>query len=251
MRSLICYILIVLAGAPSYAQGPSEPDDVVIQVEALARRASAAYKRGEYESAIRLYLRAYALRETAAILYNVAVVYDRKLNDVARAQRFYRRYISSDDTDRRLSLKAEARLDLFAERENTAQRQLNLNGRQDGLSKSGLRGGMHPEPLNDSRKAPVFLLWSGGGLLVAGGVYWGLAHYESKRFSRSRELADKKRLRESAETNALVGDVVGGVGGVAMITGLIWYLATAPEDAPMESLTVIPSVDGVSIQGVF
>lgn len=84
------------------------------QVERLASEAVNAYRGADYNRAVELLTRAYAIRQVPALLYNLAKAYD-KLGDVDNAYDSYRRYADSADADPRLKSKSEARLVVLEE----------------------------------------------------------------------------------------------------------------------------------------
>ena len=101
--------------SPVYAQSAGAS---IQTVEALAAQASAAYKAGDYERAVSLYLEAYKSQRAAAVLYNIAIIYDRKLSEPQLASAFYRRYIGAPDADPAAVLRATKRLGELKAAEN-------------------------------------------------------------------------------------------------------------------------------------
>jgi tetratricopeptide (TPR) repeat protein len=97
-------VLASLAWAPLRAATSPEAE-----VERLADEAVKAYKAANYPRAAHLYERAYAIRPVAALLYNLAKVYD-KAGDVESARATYRRFVNAPDAESGLKVKAETRL---------------------------------------------------------------------------------------------------------------------------------------------
>lgn len=119
--------LAIVLGSPSRASAePSAPPSVdrgssavgadatnadgIERAEAYAAAAYEAYSREDYAQAVALYLEAYAASPTAAILYNVARIYDTALHDATLAIRHYERYVSAPDADVYRAARARARL---------------------------------------------------------------------------------------------------------------------------------------------
>lgn len=88
----------VLAGvSPAAAQSERPQQSVeeqVRQAEKYAAAAYEAYQGGEPAEAVSLYRRAYDVVASAAMLYNMARIYDARLLDRPLAITFYRRYVA-------------------------------------------------------------------------------------------------------------------------------------------------------------
>ena len=110
MRASVVAVAMVVAatGARARAETPEA------QVERLAADAVTAYRGADYNRAIELLTRAYAIRQVPALLYNMGKAYE-KLGDVNHAYDAYRRYADSADAEPRLKAKAEARLVVLEE----------------------------------------------------------------------------------------------------------------------------------------
>jgi tetratricopeptide (TPR) repeat protein len=80
------------------------------RVEALAQAASELVRAGDFLGAISRFEEAYRLEPAAALLYNIAFVYDLKLGDVVQARVYYERYLVAPDADADGSRRARERL---------------------------------------------------------------------------------------------------------------------------------------------
>jgi tetratricopeptide (TPR) repeat protein len=78
--------------------------------EKLAEKAYELHGAGKFAEAIATYLQAYAISNAAAVLFNVATIYDRKLHESALAADYYRRYLGAADVEPDLVQKANSRL---------------------------------------------------------------------------------------------------------------------------------------------
>lgn len=90
-------VVMGIAGAARAEERADGPAGDVALAERRAAEAFEAYSRGEYPKAVTLYLEAYAASASAPILYNLARIYDTKLENREQAIVFYRRYIASVD----------------------------------------------------------------------------------------------------------------------------------------------------------
>jgi tetratricopeptide (TPR) repeat protein len=96
--SLGAALAVMAAGSPAAADEAGAPDASPVSVaERRAAEAFQAYSRKEYQAAITLYLQAYDAAPSGSILYNIARIYDLKLQDRAQAVTFYRRYVADPE----------------------------------------------------------------------------------------------------------------------------------------------------------
>lgn len=244
--------LAILIAAPVQAQ---PADDAVSQVEALAGEARALYDAGEFGQAVAKYLEAYKLQPTAAVLYNVAVIYDKKLKEVDLAIDFYRRYIGSPDADPQAVQRATARLQaLKAEKETRRQAELSTLTPTGGGQAEGQRT-PPPAPMSTQAVTGWVMASAGAALLIGGGVVGYLAGDSQEKFADStREVDDRIEARDVGEDRALIADVLLGAGAAATITGLLLVvLDDGPAEAEGTAIHVGPRGDGfgVSVGGVW
>src|SRR5262249_3618072 len=92
------------------AQAQSNQDPSPKGGEAIAAQAFELYNKGEYVRAITLYLKAYQAEPAAAIIFNVARIYDQKLHDRVLAIDYYQRYLSAPDAEPELVQRANERI---------------------------------------------------------------------------------------------------------------------------------------------
>jgi hypothetical protein len=104
--ALAAAALVQIAAAPlARAAGQGDAD-----AQALVDRAYAEHAAGKDVEAVGSYLKAYELTRVAAILYNVATIYDRRLHERALAMEYFRRYAQAPDAKPELVEKATARI---------------------------------------------------------------------------------------------------------------------------------------------
>lgn len=237
--------MALLLAAPVQAQ---PADDTVARVEALAGEARALYDAGEFGQAVARYLEAYKLQPTAAVLYNVAVIYDKKIQEVDLAIEYYRRYIASPDADPDAVQRATARLQaLKAEKE--ARRQADLSTLPTETpppsGNPGVSGLAQPAPTSGQAVAGWVLIGTGLVGLAGGGVMGYLARDSADKFSESTLYDEKVGHREDAEGRALIADVLFGVGAAAALTGVVLLvLDDGPAPAEVGALRVGPTPEG-------
>src|ERR1700729_920445 len=94
-----------LVGQPAFADESSRQT-----VEQLAEKAYQQHAAGKYAESIATYLKAYEISKASETLFNVATIYDRKLNERELAEDYYRRYIRQPDANPDLVRRATERL---------------------------------------------------------------------------------------------------------------------------------------------
>lgn len=230
------------------------PDDATARIEALAQQASARYKAGDYANAVEKYLEAYRLGEAAALLYNVAVIYDRKIKDPELAITYYRRYIAAPDADPSAASRATERVQKL----KTAQTQANAQRRAEEIASAKRRkeaadarrkAALPPprtvasvvEPAEPDRTAGWIVTSMGVVALGAGAGFGWAASSDQSAFDDADQLNAKKDLRDSGQQKALFADILMGVGAAALITGVV-LLVTAEANAP--AVGFAPTADG-------
>lgn len=104
---LACPMLCV---TPSVSAQEASPEGGVAEAERYAADAYEAYSKQDYATAVMLYLKAYEAAPSAAILFNIARIYDTGVRDRPLAMTFYRRYIAETDAEPERIRQANQRL---------------------------------------------------------------------------------------------------------------------------------------------
>ncbi|HEU4406655.1 MAG TPA: hypothetical protein VFS43_15415 [Polyangiaceae bacterium] len=110
LRSGCLIALLVVAGLPPVARaddGRGAPE--AQRAEELAAQAFELYRQGHYRDAVDLYVRAYEIAPAAALLFNIARLYDQKLHQPDAALDYYRRALAAADLAPELAARARAR----------------------------------------------------------------------------------------------------------------------------------------------
>jgi tetratricopeptide (TPR) repeat protein len=115
-----CALSVSLAVAPSTARAEAGTADVS-RAETYAAEAFDAYQKKDYQEAVVLYLKALEASPSADVLFNLAKIYDTKLNDRELAMSFYRRYIADPGADPQRVRTANTRLAELRELEVAAK----------------------------------------------------------------------------------------------------------------------------------
>ncbi|MEZ4469381.1 MAG: hypothetical protein R3F60_00985 [bacterium] len=249
MRIVLALLLGLAASASAQPAAGDNP------VEALAQRATAEYEAGNFLKAVELYREAYAVGKVSTILYNIALIYDRKIGDPDLAMEFYRQYLATPDADPKASSRAMARLqelkaakakaEAATRKQEAEAREAEARRREEEAARKAAEAARaEQKPREGSGLATGGWILAGVGVAaVGGGVAFGLsASKDADDFKASRSLSEKKSLRDDGEGKALIADILMGVGAAAAITGLIMVAVAPGDDAP--SATVGPTADG-------
>lgn len=237
--------LAMLVAAPVQAQ---PGDETVSRIEELASRARTLYEAGDFGQSVAVYLEAYKLQPTAAVLYNVAVIYDRKLQEVDLAIDFYRRYIGSPDAAPDVVQRATARLQELKEQKE-ARRQADLATLSAPPPEQRPAGGAEAEltPMSGQSVAGYVVLATGLAALAGGAVVGMVAADSADAFNTidaNTDYESRKALQDEASSRALVADVLMGVGAAAAITGLLLVVLDDGPDPAETALRFGPTADG-------
>jgi tetratricopeptide (TPR) repeat protein len=104
---LLCAVLALVPGWAS-AEPTGTPAE---RAQVYADLGYAAYQNEDWNKAIEMYLESYKLSSTADLLFNIAVIYDRKLGNKAMALEYFRKHNAAADTNPDLVAKANLRIE--------------------------------------------------------------------------------------------------------------------------------------------
>jgi tetratricopeptide (TPR) repeat protein len=229
VATTVVALSVVLAPARSSARvapdaaaaaGAETPD-------ALSTSAVEAFRAGEYDKAIDLFERAYALDPQPNYLFNIGRVYEEK-GDLEKAVENYQKFVKQPGVD------IEAR-EAATERLKVLRRTLaELKDDEPTPGPKVEPGVDEPTPTEEAaaarkrklRIAGYSLLGVGGGALVIGAVFGGLAIGKSNDAKNAAFVDDQLALRKEAKGRAVVGDGLLITGGVLAATGLVLVLVT-------------------------
>jgi hypothetical protein len=195
----------------------------------ISDRAYGAYQKGDYSNAIALYLEAYKLSPSAAILYNVARIYDQKIKDPKLALEYYRRHNAASDASPSLVGKATTRI---------AELQAQLEGPKPAPVAASTPVEPPPEPAKSHPQKTAGMIVAGAGALSLGvgivsGIVTSSKHGSAKDGGCSGDVCTTQQGlddEKSAKTWGTVSTVTFITGGALLAGGLALYF-TAPASA--------------------
>jgi len=248
-------IQLGLATTPAYA-GSTE-DEITRRIEAKAEEASKHFAAKDFAKAVRAYTEAYQIAQRPSeLLYNIAFIYDSKLQEYEMASVYYKKYAAASDADPALVEKAIRRMGELRNMKTKPPKKPDPDTKDPDTKVANVT---KPGPATSSsdtgdgqRLGGIAALVTGGVMMLAGGgLYVGaMTTNDSFQTAPGNERAD---LANSGRSMALAGDVLMGVGGVAALVGVILF-ATAPSASEGAgsvnvSATVLPQGAGLVIGG--
>jgi len=225
-------LLSALAIGPVAAQptgGEPSNQDVIAQ---LASRGLEYFQQGKFREAVSAYQEAYRYEPVGALLYNIAFIYDKKLEDYDLAIDYYRRFVNAPDADPDTRLAAYERLQVLYEQK--------IEKGKATPPPAATPVTPPPPPPDDKgqRIAGWVTLGTGVVLMGVGGTFGLIALGTQSDYEDAANDAKKRKdLRDQGKQEALIADVAIGVGAAAAVTGAILLLTAEgpPEEAPAKT----------------
>ncbi|MBC8070585.1 MAG: tetratricopeptide repeat protein [Deltaproteobacteria bacterium] len=198
--------------------------------EALSSAAVQAFKERDFDGAVALFQRAYDIDPQPNFLFNIGRVYEEK-GDLQNAVKYYQQFVKQPGVDIEARETALAHLKVLRE----TIEELEGQGKPPVVGPAaGATQDVAPEPVDTAaaarkrklRIAGYSLLGVGGGALVIGAVFGGLAVAKSRDAEDADTVDETLSLRQEAEGRANVADGLIITGAVLAATGLVLVLVT-------------------------
>jgi tetratricopeptide (TPR) repeat protein len=226
------------------------------RVEALAQAASELVRAGEFLGAISRFEEAYRLEPAAALLYNIAFVYDLKLGDAVQARVYYERYLVAPDADADGSRRARERLaDLNAP--PPPPRAAPRAAPQPPVAPAPplSRQASHGEDLRLAVLDPPAkhtMAWAlvgvGGVAMTMAGGFLRMASATADQANTAAEPGRALLERRKNDQELIAWSALGG-GAATVITGALMLLLSDDDESAMSwRPTVAPGVAGVGFE---
>lgn len=256
MRFLFVVVLSLACLAPisrADAQGVDSGDSKIEAAKKAFAAGTRAYAEGDFETALARFRRAYELTGSPDLLYNIATVSDRMRLD-EEALEAYEGYLEArpDSTDRehvsgridvlRAAIDAQRRAEIDAEIE---ARKAALEAAARVKAERPLTRYVGPGP------GPWITIGAGSAAVVTGAVLFGLGQRDQRSVETAPPGSSYSTVEDMAERGprrTKAGIALLGVGGAAVVGGIIWQLTGGHEEA-MPEISVGPS--GISVRGRF
>jgi hypothetical protein len=239
-RMWAALVAVSLFPAVAYAQpqpGAAAGSADEQTAQSLSDQAYAAYEKNDFAKAVELYLSSYKLVPTADILYNVASIYDKKLNEPKTAVEYYRRYNAAPDAKPDLVGKSTARIATLSSPSSGGSSSAEITTDRSSAANQESGNGLRVAGVVTGIVGIVGLGIGGVTGLVASGK-----HDDSKCTNNICPDEPSKQKEKDAASMATVSTVSFIAGGVLLAAGIVMYLV-APK-SEKRSAFLLPTVGG-------
>jgi len=221
----------VVVTAPDGVPGPDGDP------EALSAEAVEHFQAKEYDAAVDLFEQAYAIDPQPNYLFNIGRVYEEK-GDLENAVVYYQRFVGQSGVDLEARQSATERLKVL--REALAQMKADEDAKDPGDDKDPppdeivppdkIEDGDADEQAEKRKKilriTGYSLLGAGGGLVIVGAIFGGIASGTVDDADADPFVDRKAALRDRARRQARTADALFITGGVVATAGLVLVLST-------------------------
>lgn len=205
--------------------------------EALSAKAVEHFQAKEYDTAVELFQQAYDIDPQPNYLFNIGRVYEEK-GDLENAVVFYQRFVGQSGVDLESRQTATERLKVLRE----TLRQLKEDKAEETDTKDPPPDDITTQPPEEDPDAEAeaaaakrkkilrisgySLLGAGGGLVIVGAVFGGMASNTVDEADADEFVDRKIALRNRARTQARTADALFITGGIVAAAGVVLVLST-------------------------
>ena len=237
MRSkflVLCFgVWIATFSNSSLAQEETGNASIVEQVEAHNQKGVAHYQKGEFPEAIAEMLKAYHLMPEPGLLFNVAKIYQ-KMNEVALAEKYYRKFVAEDEADPEKVKEALAQISVMQtdikKKEEQDQKEQAAQEQAAALEKEEKAQAEQAAQEIAEAKANETCLpcWLASGMTLGtigvASTMGYLALEEQKAFEGSFAANLRSEAAQNSAQYALLADIAWGASGLIAVTaGVLFY----------------------------
>ncbi|MSP62944.1 MAG: hypothetical protein EXR72_21935 [Myxococcales bacterium] len=220
------WMAAVLAGV-LLVGGVARAETAEDECQRLSDEAVDAYKAANYQKAVELLSRAYAIRPLTPLLYNLAKGYD-KLNDADKAYESYKKFVDTGEADAKLEAKARARMAFFEPQLKPKEQPKPEKPPEEEVVKPK---GPTAEELEEqehakTRRLKLYTIIGGGvlaiagiGMIIGGGATYSSASKKYDAFKIALEESSKRQLRNDGESLGTTSTALYAVGSVVLVLG--------------------------------
>jgi tetratricopeptide (TPR) repeat protein len=209
--------------APAAAQGTAAAS------EALFLEGVAKFKSGDRKGAIASLEKALKSGPHPTLLFNLAVLNDLEGHN-ANAAKYYGQYVRTNPEDAALVMArwaqiAPAKAEAYAKSQEVVEPGPEASGEAVAASAEA------PPPPAAAGGEPGVLTYVmlGAGVVgvAAGGAFGALTVSDVNSFLEAEVRGDAKKHRDNAESHQMMANIAFGIGGAALVTGVILLIAEA------------------------
>jgi tetratricopeptide (TPR) repeat protein len=234
---------VALAAPPGDAPPPETPAEgpdtgateaEKDEAEALSGQAIEKFQDKDFEGAVALFEKAYSIDPQPNFLFNIGRVYE-EAGNFEKAVEYYAKFVKQPGVDLDSRTVALERLKALREiLEATAEKQPDEKQPDETEPEEKQPDETEPvppppEPVDQDaqrkrkalRGAGFGVLGVGAAVLIGGAVAGGLAQGDSNKAEEAADPSAGQDLLASSQTKALAADVMYGIGGALLLTGVI------------------------------
>jgi tetratricopeptide (TPR) repeat protein len=248
---------VALAAPPAEEPPPPETPDGTVdtgsteaekdEASGLSDQAIEKFQAKDYEGAVALFEQAYSIDPAPNYLFNIGRVYE-EAGNLEKAVEFYAKFVKQPGVDLDSRGVALDRLKVLRSiLEETAEKPPEEKPEE---KPEPVVEQPPPEPVVDQdaqrkrkamRGAGFGLLGVGAAALIGGGVAGGLAQGDHNKAGEVADPADGVPLLDSSQTKSLAANVLFGVGGAFVLTGVILVAVGFSKPKPTSRVALAPS----------
>jgi tetratricopeptide (TPR) repeat protein len=246
-----------LAAPPAETPPPETPDGTDTgstqaekdEAATLSDQAIEKFQAKDYEGAVALFEKAYGIDPNPNYLFNIGRVYE-EAGNLEKAVEFYAKFVKQPGVDLDSREEALSRLKVLrAIVEETTEKPPEEKPEEKPEDKPVVDN-TPPEPVVDQdaqRKRKLMrgvgfgLLGVGAAALIGGGVAGGLAQGDHNKAGAAETPTENLDLLGSSQTKSLAANVLFGVGGAFLLTGVILVAVGFTKPKPTSRVALAPS----------
>jgi hypothetical protein len=237
------------APAPETPEGTDTGSTEAEKDEAskLSDQAIEKFQAKDYEGAVALFEKAYSIDPNPNYLFNIGRVYE-EAGTLDKAVEFYAKFVKQPGVDLDSRGVALDRLKVLRSiLEETTEKPVEPEKEPE---KEPEVVAPPPEPVVDQdaerkrkgmRGAGFAMLGIGAAALIGGGVAGGLAQGDQNKADTAATPLEGQEFLESSKTKSLAANVLFGVGGAVLLTGVILVAVGFSKPKPSSRVAVTPS----------
>ncbi|PRQ03790.1 tetratricopeptide repeat protein [Enhygromyxa salina] len=216
------------AATPAPEQdAPTEEEERKSEAEELSDQAIVKFQAKDYDGAVALFEQAYAVDPQPNFLFNIGRVHE-EAGNLDKAVEYYAKFVKQPGVDLTSRETALDRLKVLrAILQETTEKPPET--KPDTEVEPIEPPPPQPDPVDEDAKrkrkvlraAGFGLTGVGAAAMIGGAVVGGLAQGDFNKAGEAESPGDNQPLLDSAKTKALTADILLGVGGAVLLTGVI------------------------------
>jgi hypothetical protein len=242
-------VALAAPAATPAAEDPdaSDADERKSEAEDLSDQAIVKFQAKDYDGAVALFEQAYEVDPQPNFLFNVGRVYE-EAGNLEKAVEFYAKFVKQPGVDLTSRETALERLKVLrAIVQETTEKPPEKEPEPEVKPVEEPKPQPNPVDEDAKRKRKVMraagfgLTGVGAAVMIGGAVVGGLAQGDFNKAGDAELPADSQPLLDGAKSKALTADILLGVGGAVLLTGVILVAVGFSKPKKTQRVAVTPS----------